>query len=956
MIDPKSVAFGEDMPPIDDRDPDGFVPLSVPSYDLMSIESIDIQLDITGSANALDALRLILVAPDGTQSELNPVYGLPGDQGKNFQVLPGNLLVDPPGTLTGDAGDHFQYTFSTNRDWGERSDSGDGVFKLYFENYSKTGLSLNGVRASFHGNPIGSPTTFVQRVQGVVGVDSGFFGFGVNDGDFNFQRYVTDPMTGIRFADFTQEQFGSNVTVYAVDKATNQVVSQFVTGADGNYYFDLPAGNYTIGVTDALGRTAETGKTSSINGGLSFKSQWDVTVTAAKPTTDVDFLLNSTSTGAQGVTVKGTVYADLNGDGQKQGIEGGASGFTVFADLNHTGLLEPGEPTDVTDSNGQYTLQIPTNTPNTFSIDVLPQQGWTATAPTIALGKASPVLPAYGSPGDTVTGVDFGFKPPSSPIGQGPGKIYGYVFNDFNGDGVQQPAFEGGLQNITVYIDANNNGVFDGGDTQTTTDAAGAYHFDDVPIPASGIVHVRISLPTDSNFVITAPMSGVRDIPFAAGQVSQGAIFGVRNTATDDYGDLQAAGFLTYGANAPHNLVVPGFSLGTQIDAETRSSAFDINGNPIAGLDGVGDDQVGLVDDEDGVSIVGGAIRPNFDTLTIVTQGIGGYLNGWIDFNNNGTFDSGEQVITNMPLNPGSHQITITAPSTLTSSTVAARFRWGDLGQSWSGANPNAGEVEDYVFNSTTTPLKPGDYNGDQAVDSLDYNLWKSTFGSTTNLIADGDHNGVVDTGDYVIWADHKTSPGAGSAAMLQADVATAPYSTAALDPSAVLAQAIAVQNWRNAAFNTPTPDFLAWLQLVGGHSVTVNGPNGPQIQYVVGGPAAAPPAGSGGASTVADSVASSTIPSAVSQQVGLPFVLNASQPTKLAMFTAATNVSNSSSNANLLLLDLAIADFGGPSGSQSDDSLLSVPDDGQPQTQEQLSDLALAAAFDNETDWRNAI
>jgi hypothetical protein len=93
-----------------------------------------------------------------------------------------------------------------------------------------------------------------------------------------------------------------------------------------------------------------------------------------------------------------------------------------------------------------------------------------------------------------------------------------------------------------------------------------------------------------------------------------------------------------------------------------------------------------------------------------------------------------------------------------------------------------------------------------------------------------------------------------------------------------------------------------------------------------------------------------------VSQQVGLPFVLNASQPTKLAMFTAATNVSNSSSNANLLLLDLAIADFGGPSGSQSDDSLLSVPDDGQPQTQEQLSDLALAAAFDNETDWRNAI
>jgi hypothetical protein len=52
-------------------------------------------------------------------------------------------------------------------------------------------------------------------------------------------------------------------------------------------------------------------------------------------------------------------------------------------------------------------------------------------------------------------------------------------------------------------------------------------------------------------------------------------------------------------------------------------------------------------------------------------------------------------------------------------------------------------------------PPIPGDYNGDDRVDDLDYDLWQSTFGQTvTNdpLPADGSRNGVVDAADYVIW------------------------------------------------------------------------------------------------------------------------------------------------------------------------------------------------------------
>ncbi len=54
-----------------------------------------------------------------------------------------------------------------------------------------------------------------------------------------------------------------------------------------------------------------------------------------------------------------------------------------------------------------------------------------------------------------------------------------------------------------------------------------------------------------------------------------------------------------------------------------------------------------------------------------------------------------------------------------------------------------------------TTVEVPGDYNGTGSVDQADYNIWRSSFGSTTSLAADGNHNGVIDMGDYVVWRDN---------------------------------------------------------------------------------------------------------------------------------------------------------------------------------------------------------
>ena len=65
----------------------------------------------------------------------------------------------------------------------------------------------------------------------------------------------------------------------------------------------------------------------------------------------------------------------------------------------------------------------------------------------------------------------------------------------------------------------------------------------------------------------------------------------------------------------------------------------------------------------------------------------------------------------------------------------------------------------DHMF----APLAPGDYNADGNVDLADYSFWKSHFGSTTHLAADGNNNQVIDAGDYTVWRNNYSVPGPAS-------------------------------------------------------------------------------------------------------------------------------------------------------------------------------------------------
>ena len=98
-IEPMSLPFNEDDPPVNTRG--SFLTFDVPAIDpvtgasnLMSMEWAEVHLNITGDADAMNYLRITLVSPDGTQSELTQNHYRPDDVQHNFQEMAtGGILV-----------------------------------------------------------------------------------------------------------------------------------------------------------------------------------------------------------------------------------------------------------------------------------------------------------------------------------------------------------------------------------------------------------------------------------------------------------------------------------------------------------------------------------------------------------------------------------------------------------------------------------------------------------------------------------------------------------------------------------------------------------------------------------------------------------------------------------------------------------------------------------------------
>ncbi|MFE4107445.1 beta strand repeat-containing protein [Almyronema epifaneia] len=243
-----------------------------------------------------------------------------------------------------------------------------------------------------------------------------------------------------------------------------------------------------------------------------------------------------------------------------------------------------------------------------------------------------------------------------------------------------QPYSDGGV-NRDVYTQDNQNG-------------------DTVDIPATATVEQETA---------NAPINGEREA-----SASQDLTVGATAVAVSDYGDAPDS----YG-DASHTLPnTPTVYLGSTLpDGESDTQ---LGGDGGVGADG--DDTDGT-DDDDGVTRSGSDLQGQVFTagstvtLDIATTGSGN-LSAWVDWNANGTFESGEAIaldITDGGANDADGtannviELSVNVPSNASLGETYARFRYGtDTGLGPTGA-ASAGEVEDYQITiNSSTPIISG--------------------------------------------------------------------------------------------------------------------------------------------------------------------------------------------------------------------------------------------------------
>jgi len=162
-----------------------------------------------------------------------------------------------------------------------------------------------------------------------------------------------------------------------------------------------------------------------------------------------------------------------------------------------------------------------------------------------------------------------------------------------------------------------------------------------------------------------------------------------------DYGDAPAPypTKLTPTSDGWRHPIKLGVHLGSAIDAEP-------DGQPDA--DAQGDDLHG-VNDEDGV-VTASPLVPGITTFLQVSASTKGFLNAWIDYNQDGDWsDGGEQIFSEIALNAGINPLSFTVPGTALPGKTFARLRFSSQKLSFDPVHnlyiAMDGEVEDYQAN-----------------------------------------------------------------------------------------------------------------------------------------------------------------------------------------------------------------------------------------------------------------
>ncbi|MCI5220742.1 MAG: hypothetical protein D3914_16510, partial [Candidatus Electrothrix sp. LOE2] len=301
-------------------------------------------------------------------------------------------------------------------------------------------------------------------------------------------------------------------------------------------------------------------------------------------------------------------------DGVQNAGEAGISGVTVYIDSNGNGSYDTGEPTAITDSNGNYlfkevaigthTVQVDDASLLTAGLERIFDEDSTTD------GKTSVTLTTGG---EHLT-ADFGYNwvdkgDTDNPASGATGAIGDRIWNDADGDGIQDLG-EIGIVGVDVklFADNNNDGIYDDLIDTVTTGADGRYIFDDLD-PGSYVVEVdSASLDTAGyNTTPTGDPDSILDgktsspVVLAPGDVFVNADFGYKvdgdnNPATLDNGG-HSIGDLIYldtNANGTYDSAVDTGIPGVSVVLEDSSGNILATATTLAvpaDLDGDGTDE-----------------------------------------------------------------------------------------------------------------------------------------------------------------------------------------------------------------------------------------------------------------------------------------------------------------------------------------------------------------------------
>ncbi|MCX6876179.1 MAG: carboxypeptidase regulatory-like domain-containing protein [Verrucomicrobia bacterium] len=369
--------------------------------------------------------------------------------------------------------------------------------------------------------------------------------------------------------------------------------------------------------------------------------------------------------------------------------ESGIANVKVYIDSNGNGVRDSNEAFATTDSSGIYSIN--NLFPGTYSVRVdtttLPTsmvETYDLTSPT-SDHQATVVLS-----GTSRTDVDFGYRNDAT--------IGDRVWNDMDNDGVQDTG-EPGIQGVTVYIDANGNGVFDQGvERYAITDLNGIYTINNL---AAGTYAVRVDIGTlpqgsTETYDLTTPTTdNAASRTLTTSEDATNVDFGYRSTASigdfvwldTDADGVQDAG--EAGLNAVRvYLDINGngsFDSATEPSATTNSSgAYAIPGlvagNYTARVDtntlttGLVQtyDLAGGLDNAATFILSAAQARTDLDFGYTQRVTIGDYV--WNDTNANGVQDSGESGLDGVTVTVYNATYNTVAGTTTTSGGGAYSF------------------------------------------------------------------------------------------------------------------------------------------------------------------------------------------------------------------------------------------------------------------------------------------